>query len=121
MAQFPAKLTFRPFICGLAPSMLAPLVHRRRGHVAGIFQEVDEEVRKEKATEWWKRYGVYLLSLAVAIVLGFAGFKAWQAYDLSQRGERSDAFASAAALSQSGDQEAALAAFAESAGVSGCS
>lgn len=86
--------------------------------MADIFQEVDEEVRKEKATEWWKRYGVYLLSLAVAIVLGFAGFKAWQAYDLSQRGERSDAFASATALSQSGDQEAALAAFAEVAGAS---
>ena len=81
-----------------------------------FFKKSTKRSEKEKAAEWWRRYGVYLVGVAVAIVLGFGGFKAWQAYDLSQRGERSDAFAAASALAQSGDREAALAAFSEIAG-----
>jgi len=80
--------------------------------VADIFQEVDEEVRKEKAAEWWRRYGAYLIGVAVALVLAIGGYKAWQAYDESQRGEASKAFTEARMLADSDDQDAALAAYA---------
>lgn len=81
--------------------------------MADIFQEVDEEVRKEKATEWWRRYGAYLIALAVALVLAVGGYKAWKSYDEGQRGDASDAFAAATMLAQSDDSEAALAAYGE--------
>lgn len=79
--------------------------------MADIFQEVDEEVRKEKAAEWWQRYGVYLIGLAVVAVLAVGGYKAWVSYDESQRSDASNAFAAATMLAQSDDNDAALAAY----------
>ncbi len=69
--------------------------------MADIFQEVDDDLKKDKATEWWKRYGIYIGGLAFLLVAGTAGYKGWTAYDLKQRGERSDAFAAALTASQS--------------------
>lgn len=84
--------------------------------MADIFQEVDEEVRKEKAAEWWRRYGAYLVGLAVVLVLAVGGFKAWQAYDESRRGDASDSFVAATMLAQSNDREAALSAYGQLSG-----
>ena len=69
--------------------------------MADIFQEVDDDLKRDKATEWWKRYGRYVIALAVLLVLGTAGFQGWVAYDLQQRSERSDAYAAALAAGQS--------------------
>jgi hypothetical protein len=43
-----------------------------------IFQEVDEEVRRDKAAEFWKKYQNLILTGAVLIVLAAAGFRYWQ-------------------------------------------
>jgi hypothetical protein len=43
-----------------------------------IFQEVDEEVRRDKAAEFWKKYQNLILTGAVLIVLAAAGFCYWQ-------------------------------------------
>ena len=43
-----------------------------------IFQEVDEEVRRDKAMEFWKKYQNLILGVAVLIVLASAGFRYWQ-------------------------------------------
>jgi len=37
-------------------------------------REVDEEVRKDKAAEFWKRWGIWL---AVALIVGLAAFGGW--------------------------------------------
>ena len=29
--------------------------------MADIFNEIDEELRKDKAAEWWKQYGVAVI------------------------------------------------------------
>ena len=42
--------------------------------MSDIFQEVDEEVRRDKATEFWKKYQNQILAAAVLIVLASAGF-----------------------------------------------
>ncbi len=46
--------------------------------MADIFQEVDEEVRRDKAVEFWRKYQNLILGIAVLIVLASAGFRYWQ-------------------------------------------
>lgn len=46
--------------------------------MSDIFREVDEDVRRDKAAEFWKKYQNYLIAIAVAIVLATAG---WRYYD----------------------------------------
>ncbi len=72
--------------------------------MADIFQEVDEDLRRDKAAEWWKRYSLFIYIAAAVVVLGVAGYKGWQTYDQKLRGERSDAYAEALALIDSGDE-----------------
>jgi len=46
--------------------------------MSDIFREVDEEVRRDKAVEFWKKYQNYLIAVAALIVLATAG---WRFYD----------------------------------------
>ena len=46
--------------------------------MSDIFQEVDEEVRRDKAAEFWKKYQNAILAAAALIVLASAGFRYWQ-------------------------------------------
>ncbi len=43
-----------------------------------IFQEVDEEVRRDKAAEFWKKYQNVIIGAALLIVLAAGGFRYWQ-------------------------------------------
>jgi hypothetical protein len=75
-----------------------------------IFNEVDEDLRRDRALKLWQKYGNYVIGLAVAVVLGTAGFVAWRDYDRRQAEDgavkyvgaldrvRGDAAAGAAAL-----------------------
>lgn len=45
--------------------------------MADIFREIDEEVRRDKAAELWKKYGWLVTSLAVLAVLAVAGWQFW--------------------------------------------
>jgi len=46
--------------------------------MSDIFHEVDEEVRRDKAAEFWKKYQNLVLAGAALIVLAAAGFRYWQ-------------------------------------------
>ncbi|HSU99311.1 MAG TPA: tetratricopeptide repeat protein [Roseiarcus sp.] len=46
--------------------------------MSDIFQEVDEEVRRDKAAEFWKKYQNQILAAAVLVVLASGGFRYWQ-------------------------------------------
>jgi hypothetical protein len=46
--------------------------------MSDIFREVDEEVRRDKAVEFWKKYQNYMIAAAALIVLATAG---WRFYD----------------------------------------
>ncbi len=41
--------------------------------MADIFREIDEEVRRDRAAELWKKYGWLLTGLAVLAVAAMAG------------------------------------------------
>lgn len=78
--------------------------------MADIFQEVNEELRRDKAAEWWKKYSLYIYAVAAAVVIAVAGYQGWRSYDLKLRGERSDSYAAAIALLEAGNEAGARAA-----------
>jgi len=69
--------------------------------VSDIFQEVEEDVRRERYEHIWKEYGNYIMAAAGVLVLGVGAYQAWQNYDLSQRQKVSDQFRAAAQSMQS--------------------
>lgn len=71
--------------------------------MADIFQEVDEDLRRDKAADWWKRYSLFIYLAAAVVVLGTAGYQGWRAYDEKLRGEQSDSYAAALALIAEGN------------------
>ena len=46
--------------------------------MADIFQEVDEEVRRDKALEFWGRNQKYVIALAVAVIAASGGWRYYQ-------------------------------------------
>ncbi|MEQ8357102.1 MAG: tetratricopeptide repeat protein [Kiloniellaceae bacterium] len=75
--------------------------------MADIFKEVDEDLRRDKATEWWKRNSLFIYAVAAVVVIGVAGYQGWRSYDLNQRGARSDSYAAAAQQLEAGDSAGA--------------
>ena len=58
--------------CGRPNGAQAP-----RPRMTDIFQEVDEEVRRDKAAEFWKKHQNLIIAGAALIVLAAAGFRYW--------------------------------------------
>ena len=59
------------------------------------FQEVDEEIRRERVNALWKAYGKYIIAVAVAIVIVVAGNETYNSYRNSIEEENSSAFRAA--------------------------
>jgi hypothetical protein len=79
--------------------------------VGDIFQEVDEEVRRDRFNKFWKGYGVYVIAAGVALVLGTAASVGWGEYNAQRQQQDSDRFAAAIALATAGKQDEATSAF----------
>ena len=79
--------------------------------MSDIFQEVDEEVRRDKAAEFWKKYQNLILAGAAVIVLAAGAFRYWQ-YE-RERGEQAagDQFQQALAALEGGRLDEAKAGF----------
>jgi hypothetical protein len=71
--------------------------------VSDIFQEVEEDVRRERYEQLWKNYGNYIMIAAALLVAAVAGYQAWQRYDLSQRQKISDRYRAASQSAQTGN------------------
>ena len=79
--------------------------------MSDIFQEVDEEVRRDKAAEFWKKYQNLILAGAAVIVLASAGFRYWQ-YEREKAAEAAgDQFQQALAALEGGKLDEAKAGF----------
>jgi hypothetical protein len=85
---------------------------RERPDVSDIFQEVDEEVRREQLKKLWDRYGVYFIALAVLIVAGVAGWRGYDFWQSKKAAEFGAQFNAAAILSEQGKHDEAEKAFA---------
>jgi len=80
--------------------------------VADIFQEVDEEVRRERFQKLWDRYGYLLIALCVLIVAGVGGWRGYQYWQAKKAGESAVAYEQAVRLAEAGKHKDADAAFA---------
>ncbi|HEY7689096.1 MAG TPA: tetratricopeptide repeat protein [Dongiaceae bacterium] len=78
-----------------------------------IFQEVDEEVRRENLQRLWKRYGRFAVGAGVVVLLVIAGVIGWQRYTEHREAARAQQFSDAIALLNDPDPAKARAAFQE--------
>lgn len=62
-----------------------------------IFQEVEQDLRREKASRLWSRYGIYIIVLAVLVVVLVAGWRGWEAWQTSRAQTAGDRFTAALA------------------------
>jgi hypothetical protein len=83
------------------------------GSVADIFQEVDEEVRRERLERLWQRYGNLVIAVCVLIVVGVGGWRGYDWWQTKKAGESSAAFEAAVALAEAGKHQEAETAFAK--------
>jgi hypothetical protein len=78
--------------------------------MSDIFQEVDEEVRRDKALEFWSKYQNLILAAAVLVVLATGGFRFWQYRQAEAAQAAGAAFQSALRLDADGKTDEARAA-----------
>lgn len=76
-----------------------------------LFSEVEEEVRKERWEQLWKRYGTVMIIGAGTVVVSVAGWQAWERYSLAQRESASIEFNAAINVAQAGNVPQAEAQF----------
>jgi hypothetical protein len=81
--------------------------------VSDIFQEVDEEVRRERLHKLWQQYGNYVVALCIVIVAGVGAWRGYQYWEVKKAGEAGAAFESAVLLAEAGKHQEADAAFAK--------
>jgi len=79
--------------------------------LSDIFQEVDEEVRRERLQQLWERHGNLMVALALLIVLAVGGWRGYDWWENRKAAESGAAFEAAVALGESGKQDEAQAAF----------
>lgn len=81
--------------------------------MSDIFNEVDEEVRREQLRRLWQRYGWLIIAVCVLVVAGAAGWRTYEYYQAKQAAEASVKFEAAVALVNEGKNKEAEEAFAE--------
>lgn len=81
--------------------------------MSDIFQEVEEDVRRERYEQLWKKYGNYVIAAAAVLVVAVGGYQAWSAYDRNQRQAVSDQYEAAQKVASTGKAADAEAQFAE--------
>ncbi|BBE71281.1 tetratricopeptide repeat protein [Oharaeibacter diazotrophicus] len=83
-----------------------------------IFDEVGEDLRRDRLTKLWKSYSGVVIGVAVLIVAGTAAWRGWEYYTERQAAAAGDAFRAALASAKDEDHGAvaeALTAFASDA------
>jgi hypothetical protein len=81
--------------------------------VSDIFQEVDEEVRREQLKKLWERWGHYVVAAAILVVAGVGAWRGYEWWEAKKAAESGAAFEAAATLAEAGKRGEAEAAFAK--------
>ena len=76
--------------------------------MADLFQEIDDELRQDKASRLWRVYGKYVVAAAVVIIISVGGYKFWQQKQLDDGEKASIAYEAALERSASGDHNGAI-------------
>jgi hypothetical protein len=81
--------------------------------VANFIEEVDEEVRRDRAAKAWKRWSPFFVGFVVVILAGVAGYELWKGWQADRTAAAGARFSSALGLAQAGKPTEAAAAFAD--------
>jgi hypothetical protein len=81
--------------------------------VSDIFNEVDEEVRREKLKAFWDRHANLIIGVALLVVLGVGAWRGYEYWDSQKAAESGAQFEAAISLVEGGKTQEAQAAFAK--------
>jgi hypothetical protein len=79
--------------------------------VSELFDEVDEDVRREQLKKLWDRYSIYIVAGAFLIVAAVGGWRGYEYLEAKKAGEAGSAFDAAVELSEQNKHAEAEAAF----------
>lgn len=79
--------------------------------MSDIFQEVEEDIRRDRFTSLWKRYGALLIAACIAVVVGTGAWVAYREWRQSERLELAGRYRAAAELAQKNQPGEAASAF----------
>lgn len=80
--------------------------------MADIFQEVQDDLRRDRLKAFWDRYGTAVVAVMVLVVAVVGGWRGWQYYEGRQAAAAGDRYQAAAQLAEDGKTAEARAAFA---------
>jgi hypothetical protein len=79
--------------------------------VSELFDEVEEEVRREQLKRLWDRYSIYIIAAALLIIAAVGGWRGYQYLEAKKAAEAGAAFDKAVELSEQNKHAEAEAAF----------
>jgi hypothetical protein len=79
--------------------------------VSELFDEVDEDVRREQLKKLWDRYSIYIVAAALLIIAAVGGWRGYEYLEAKKAAEAGAAFDKAVELSEQGKHSEAEAAF----------
>ena len=78
-----------------------------------LFDEVDEEVRRDQLKQLWDRYSILIVAAALLIIAGVGGWRGYQYFEAKKAAEAGASFDKAVELSEANKHTEAEAAFNE--------
>jgi hypothetical protein len=81
--------------------------------VSEIFNEIDEDLRREQLKKLWERYSIFIIAGAILIIAAVGGWRGYQYLEAKKAAEAGAAFEAAITLSEEGKKSEAEAAFAK--------
>lgn len=78
-----------------------------------LFDEVDEEVRRDQLKKLWDQYSIYIIAGALLIIAGVGGWRGYQYLEAKKAAEAGSAFDHAVELSDQNKHAEAEAAFSD--------
>jgi hypothetical protein len=79
--------------------------------VTELFDEVDEEVRRDQLKRLWDQYSIYIVAGALLIIASVGGWRGYQYLEAKKAAEAGSAFDAAVDLSEQNKHAEAEAAF----------
>ena len=87
--------------------------------MADIFDEIEEDLKRDRMDEAWKKYGKFVIAIAVLIVVGTIGYTQWISYTSGQAAEQANMYDQALAKVTAGENSQAIAELDQIAGEAG--
>jgi len=81
--------------------------------VSELFDEVDEDVRRDQLKKLWDQYSIYIIAGALLIIAAVGGWRGYQYLEAKKAAEAGAAFDKASELSEQNKHSEAEAAFAD--------